>query len=286
MGRPAAGKSAAVSGAGAALPPPRITIVTPCLNAAAYLEETLDSVLSQGYAALEYVVVDGGSTDGTQDIIRRHEKHLARWVSEPDRGHADALNKGFGGTTGTVMGWLNGDDVLHRGALRLLADLFGGFPDIEWLTAQASNLDESGAVVQVQPPRAWSRLGFVSGDYRWIQQESTYWRRSLWERAGARLSDAHRLACDFELWMRFFRHARLQSCEGLVGGFRMHAGQRTAGQMDAYEREAHEIVLDELRSLTAAGAPVPDDPRWPAAPGMLRFDWRTRSFVRHGETDA
>ena len=275
-----------MSGAGAALPRPRITIVTPCLNAADYVEPTLDSVLSQGYPDLEYVVVDGGSTDGTQDIIRRHEKHLARWVSEPDRGHADAINKGFRGTTGTVMGWLNGDDVLHRGALRLLADLFGGFPDVEWLTAQASNMDASGAVVQVQPARRWSRLGFVSGDYRWIQQESTYWRRTLWERAGGGLSDAHRLACDFELWMRFFRHARLQSTEGLVGGFRMHAGQRTAGQMDAYEAEAHGIVLDELRGLMTTGAPVAGDPLWPQAPHVLRFDWRTRAFVRRADDDA
>lgn len=274
-----------MSGGNAAASWPRITVVTPCLNAARYLEETIDSVLSQGYPDLEYVVVDGGSTDGTQDIIRRHERHLARWVSEPDRGHADALNKGFAGTTGSVMGWLNGDDVLHRGALRLLALVFSGFPDVEWLTAQASQMDAEGAVVQVQPPRAWSRLGFVSGDYRWIQQESTYWRRSLWERAGGRLSDAHALACDFELWMRFFRHARLQSTDGLVGGFRMHPGQRTAGQMEAYEREAHRVVLDELRGLTPEGMPVEGDPRWPEAPAMLRFDWRTRS-LRRGQGDA
>jgi len=269
-----------VSGADAASSWPRITIVTPCLNAARYLDETIESVLSQGYPDLEYVVVDGGSTDGTQDIIRRHQRHLARWVSEPDRGHADAINKGFAGTTGSVMGWLNGDDILHRGALRLLALVFTGFPDVEWLTAQATQMDAEGAVVQVHAPRAWSRLGFVSGEYRWIQQESTYWRRSLWDRAGARLSDAHALACDFELWMRFFRHARLQSMDGLIGGFRMHPGQRTADQMGAYEGEAHAIVLDELRELMRDGLPPQDHPLWSRAPPILRFDWRTRSFVR------
>jgi glycosyltransferase involved in cell wall biosynthesis len=274
-----------VSSADAASSWPRITIVTPCLNAARYIEETLDSVLSQGYPDLEYVVIDGGSTDGTQEIIRRHERHLARWVSEKDRGHADAINKGFAGTTGAVMGWLNGDDVLHRGALRLLSLVFTGFPDVEWLTAQASQMNAEGAVVQVLPPRAWSRLGFVSGDYRWIQQESTYWRRSLWERAGGRLAEERALACDFELWVRFFRHALLHSTDGLVGGFRMHPGQRTADQLDAYEREALQVVLDELRVLMRDGMPRPDDPLWARPPDILRFDWRTRS-LRRGWGDA
>lgn len=270
----------------AGVAPPRISIVTPCLNAAEFLEEAIESILGQSYPNLEYVIVDGGSTDGTLDIIRRYASRLSSWISEPDRGHADALNKGFARTTGAVMGWLNADDVLHRGALRLLAHVFTDFPETEWLTAQASWLDATGAVVSVQPPRGWSRLGFISGDYRWIQQESTYWRRSLWERAGGRLADDVRLACDFELWMRFFRHAPLYSTDGLVGGFRMHSGQRTANQLDAYEAEAHRIVMDELRGLLVnGGLPPREHPLWAEAPPPLKYDWRTRSLRPMGSDD-
>jgi hypothetical protein len=261
----------------------RISIVTPCLNGAEYLAEAMDSVLGQGYPNLEYVVVDGGSTDGSVEIIKKRASHLAYWVSEPDRGHAHALNNGFARTTGQVMGWLNADDILHRGSLRLLAEMFGRFADVEWLTGQASHLDERGAVVDVAPPRSWSRIGFLSGDYRWIQQECTYWRRGLWERAGGRLAEEYRLACDFELWVRFFRHARLQSTTGLIGGFRFHAGQRTAERMQEYEAEAHRVITAEMRELLEKGLPPSDDGLWAGAPPVLEYDWRSRS-VRPVET--
>jgi glycosyltransferase involved in cell wall biosynthesis len=256
---------------------PRISIVTPCLNAAAFLDEALRSVLDQGYPNLEYVVMDGGSTDGTVEIIERHRDRLAYWASAPDRGHADALNRGFARTTGEIMGWLNADDVLHRGSLWLLADLFARFPEIEWLTGQPSHLDERGAVVVVHPAPAWSRLRVLSGDYRWIQQESTYWRRRLWERAGGRVAEEHPLAFDFEMWLRFFRTARLHSTEGLIGAFRFNPTQKTALQLAEYERQAHELRLHELRGLLAhseggSGPPLRDD-----TPPPLRFDWRTRS---------
>ena len=257
---------------------PRISIVTPCLNSAEYLAEAMDSVLGQGYPHLEYVVVDGGSTDGSIDIIKKNAAHLAYWVSEPDGGHAQALNKGFARTTGQVMGWLNADDILHRGALRLLAHLFTDFPSVEWVTGQASHLDDQGAVVDVAAPRAWSRIGFLSGDYRWIQQECTYWRRGLWDRAGGRLAEEYRLACDFELWVRFFRHARLQSTSGLIGGFRFHAKQRTADQIQAYEAEAHRLIMSELRPFLDKGLPPPGDDLWAAAPAILKYDWRSRSL--------
>jgi len=238
----------------------------------------MDSVLEQGYPNLEYVVIDGGSTDGSVGIIEERAARLAHWVSEPDGGHAHALNKGFSRTTGEIMGWLNADDVLHRGALRLLAQVFTELPAVEWLTGQASHLDDQGAVVEVRPPRAWSRMGFLSGDYRWIQQECTYWRRGLWERAGGRLAEEYRLACDFELWVRFFRRAALQSTTGLIGGFRFHARQRTADQMQAYEAEAGRIIGGELRELVEAGLPGAADALWAAPPPLLEYDWRRRAL--------
>jgi glycosyltransferase involved in cell wall biosynthesis len=259
---------------------PRISIVTPCKNAARYVDETLTSVLSQGYPNLEYVVIDAGSTDGTVEVIRKHEAGLAFWVSEPDKGHADALNKGFARTSGEIMGWINADDVLHPGSLKLLARLFGQFSEVDWLTGQASHLNEEGSVIGVQPAQTWTRLGFLSGDYRWIQQESTYWRRSLWERAGSRISESYDLACDFELWVRFFRHARLVATEGLVGAFRFHEDSRSRLRMHDYEREAKAIVLDELRLIRDGGSYVPSSEDAADTLPLLRFDWRTLGFGR------
>jgi glycosyltransferase involved in cell wall biosynthesis len=265
---------------------PIISIVTACYNGADYLEATIDSVLGQGYPNLEYVVVDGGSTDGSVDIIRRHASRLHWWVSEPDRGHGHALNKGFSRTAGEIMGWLNADDILLPGALSLLAHLFTAFPSVEWLTAQPCHVDPEGRVVGAYPPRRWSRLGFLTGDHTWIQQESTYWRRSLWERAGARVSDEHSMASDFELWMRFFRHAHLHSTYGLVGAFRFRPEQRTRHAMDVYEREVRMIIEDEYQHLLEVGVPPAGSGAW-ASPALLKYDWQGLRFFNsgHGAAD-
>jgi glycosyltransferase involved in cell wall biosynthesis len=276
------GSAVAAPGGASSRPWPRISIVTPCLNAVEHLDDALTSVLSQGYPNLEYVVIDGGSSDGSVDLIRKYADRLAAWVSEPDRGHAHALNKGFERTSGEIMGWINADDILHPGALRLLARLFGDFPEVEWLTGQASHLDEAGSVVSVNAAQVWTRLAFLSGDYRWIQQESTYWRRGLWERAGGRISEERELACDFELWVRFFRHAPLFSAQGLIGAFRYHEGSRSRRRIDDYEREAREIVFEELPRLLEEGLPSAGIDTLARPLPLLEFDWRTMSYRRCG----
>ena len=111
-----------------------IALVTPSFNTAPYLAETLESVLLQGYPALEYVVVDGGSTDGSVQILERYRERLHALVAEPDDGHADAINKGFALTSGSIMGWINSDDLLHRDALATVDAVFAAFPQVDWIT--------------------------------------------------------------------------------------------------------------------------------------------------------
>lgn len=238
---------------------PRISIVTPCFNQAEFLERTLDSVLSQGYPNLEYVVVDGGSTDGSVEIIRRHERHLHAWVSEPDQGHYDAVNKGFRRTTGDVMAWLNGDDLYFSFCLRTVGSIFSELPSVEWLTsAYAPTWDAAGFCIDVTPFKGFAREAFVDGanlpatklerkaGFRFIQQESTFWRRSLWERAGGAISLERDLAGDFDLWSRFYRFADLHAVTSPLGGFRQRAGQRSE-MLDAYVAQARGS-LAELRA--------------------------------------
>jgi glycosyltransferase involved in cell wall biosynthesis len=231
----------------------RISIVTPSFNQAQFLEQTIESVLRQQYSDLEYIVIDGGSTDGSVEIIRRHQSQLAYWVSEPDGGHYDAVNKGFARSTGDIMAWLNSDDLYRPTALATVAEIFSQFPEVQWITANlATTCDVHGELDALHVHRAFERESFYRGanlnNARWtygrgfVQQESTFWRRSLWELAGACLDTSYRYAADFELWARFFRHAHLFGVDAMLGTFRQQPQQRSAVHRDEYLREAERAL--------------------------------------------
>src|SRR5579871_105474 len=207
---------------------PAIALVTPVLNGAAFIEQTICSILEQRYIGLEYVVVDGGSTDGTIEIIRRYERHLQFWMSEPDAGMYDAINKGFAHCTADIMGWLNASDVLHLGALRTVGTVFNDLAAVEWITSIPTLISAEGMTVGVGSAPHWSRTRFLGGANRYIQQESTFWRRRLWDRAGGAVSTEWSNVGDFELWARFFRHAELHTVRALIGGFRAHPDSLTS----------------------------------------------------------
>jgi len=241
-----------------------ISLVTPSLNQAPFLDDALGSVLDQRDPSLEYVVADGGSTDGSVDVIEGRADRLTAWWSERDAGHADAVNKGFARTSGEIMGWLNSDDRLLPRALEVVRELFTRFPEVKWLTSGSPvMLDEEGRFVRVgrtfgfaREPyllglnglRSWSRQYFV-------QQESTFWRRGLWDAAGGALDTSFEPAADFELWRRFFDHAELWTIDTVLGAFRVHGAQRTASQLDAYREQAlRALPSSSNRTLLAARA--------------------------------
>jgi len=228
---------------------PKISVVTPNFNCSAFLEQTLLSVLDQGYPNLEYIVVDGGSTDGSLEIIERHRTRLAHVIAEPDRGHADALNKGMRLATGEVMCWINSDDLLLPGSLQRVGEMFSALPQLQWLTGQRLWMHEDGTPRTPAPLGRWSWLRFVCGDFRHIQQESTFWRRSLWQAAGGQLDESLSLANDFELWLRFFRLATLHSVDEPLGCFRTRQGQRSAASYAEYERECAAALQRFVREL-------------------------------------
>lgn len=231
---------------------PRISIITPSFNQGQFLDETIRSVLSQDYPNLDYVVMDGGSTDGSVEIIKSYESQLTYWQSQADGGQYDAINKGFAKTTGEVMGWLNSDDKYAPGALDLVAELFAQFPDIEWVTTmRAVEIDRTGQSTVYRRPDGFDRASFcrarnIPGRTRCpegtIQQESTLWRRSLWDRAGGRLDTSLEWAADFELWARFYEHAELYSVDAVIAGARRHPEQKTAQHLDDWADEAFEVL--------------------------------------------
>jgi len=232
---------------------PKISIVTPSFNQGEFLEDAIRSVVTQNYPNLEYVIVDGGSTDGSVDIITKYEKELTYWISEPDGGQYDAINRGFSKTTGDIMAWLNSDDKYTPWAFAVVGDVFSTLPEIEWLTTlYPLTWDECGRATKCFYQDGYSRQGFFRGenlpgsarDFKgFIQQESTFWRRSLWERAGGYVDTSPQFAGDYELWARFYQYTDLYAVATPLGGFREHPAQKTAHHLQDYIGEAKEVLL-------------------------------------------
>jgi glycosyltransferase involved in cell wall biosynthesis len=187
---------------------PKITVVTPSFNQGRFLEETLRSVHDQGYPNLEHIVMDGGSTDGSVEIIRRYASRLAYWVSEPDGGQTAALINGFRRATGDVLCWLNSDDLFEPWTLREVAGFFRGCPDAHVVYGDATWIDAAGRVLRPKREHAWSRFIWMY-DHNFISQPSTFWRRGVYEQVGG-LDARWNFAMDGDLWIRFAEVAPLR----------------------------------------------------------------------------
>jgi glycosyltransferase involved in cell wall biosynthesis len=231
---------------------PKISIVTSSFNQGDYLEETILSVLGQNYPNLEYIIIDGGSTDNSVDIIRKHENQLAYWTSERDRGLYDALQKGFDKATGDIMAYINSDDIYHRKSFHVVAEIFSRFTDVAWIMGLPSKIDEAGRIVSVAKYRPWSKYNYLQREYEWIQQESCFWRRRLWIQAGGKFAPALKYAGDFELWSRFFSFAQLYSLETVLGAFRTRTkDQLSVDRLGDYRAEVNAILDQRLKNLSS-----------------------------------
>jgi glycosyltransferase involved in cell wall biosynthesis len=194
--------------------------------------------------------MDGGSTDNSVEIIKKYEKYLTYWQSKPDKGQYDAINEGFRKSTGEIMAWLNSDDKYHHHALFKAAYVFTTYPHMEWITGRHTKWKPNGELMWVYPESLarFSREKFLKKAYNdpSIQQESTFWKRSLWDKAGSMIRSDLDYAGDLELWMRFFRHAQLHSVETLLGGYREHGNQKAIVSLDKYTKEAKRVLDDEI----------------------------------------
>jgi len=228
------------------------SIVTPTYNSERFLEACVRSIVDQNYPALEYIVIDGDSPDGTLNIIRRYEDRMAYWVSEPDNGMYAGIQKGFEHSHGEIMAWLNSDDMYLPWTLRVVNAIFSALPELDWITSLRPLLwNAQGLATDCMALPGFSKEGFGRGEHmpgstgymiESIQQESTFWRRSLWERAGGNLDTSLKLAGDFELWARFYQHSDLVGVRTPLGGFRVHAEQLTASKRDLYIAEARSVL--------------------------------------------
>jgi len=150
--------------------------------------------------------------------------------------------------------WLNASDVLHTSGLLVVGSVFASLPSVDWLTGRPTRLNPNGMSVDIRELPSWSRYRFLAGANKYIQQESTFWRRSLWEKAGGELNASYRDVADFDLWVRFFRHTRLYSVDALIGGYRFHSDAISSSNMERYNERCDKIIESELKSIPRAAA--------------------------------
>jgi glycosyltransferase involved in cell wall biosynthesis len=221
----------------------KITIITPSFNQVQFLEQAIDSVLSQGHRNLEYIVIDGGSTDGSVEIIKKFEKRISYWVSESDRGQSHAINKGLQRTHGEVVNWLNSDDYLEPGSLQVIEEIFSD-PSVNVVMGR-SHIVQNGKRVQVSTGTD-VYTGNVEKTLGWarIDQPETYFRKNVFDRLGSLDENLH-LVMDKEFWMRYLIRFGLEGVVKIptvLANFRWHAGSKTQTQANRFGLESNGVM--------------------------------------------
>ena len=204
---------------------PLVSIETPSNNQERYIESTIRSVFAQDYASIEYLIIDGGSTDGSQDVIRQYADRLAYWVSAPDKGQTDAINKGFSMAKGEILAWINSDDTYEPQAVTEAVAFLQAHPNVGLVYGDASFIDTRGRVTG-RFPAAQTNYRKLRRGYVHIPQQAAFWRASLWDRVGP-LDPSFFFAMDYDLWVRLARISELRYHPRVWANFRLHSGSKT-----------------------------------------------------------
>jgi glycosyltransferase involved in cell wall biosynthesis len=227
---------------------PLVSIITPSYNQARFLETTILSVLNQDYSNLEYIIVDGGSTDGSIDIIRKYEDKLAAWINEPDQGQSEAINKGFRLARGEILAWLNSDDLYYPQSVTEAVDMLLSTPQIGMVYGDTDLIDENGQVRGKFNAKQTSFQRLMRGGV-YIPQPAAFWRAELWNQVGP-LDTSFYFAMDYDLWVRFSKVAEIRYLPRLWASFRIHSAGKTTLSDDrcwpemkrVYQREGGRII--------------------------------------------
>lgn len=236
-------------------PWPKVSIVTPSYNQGQFLEETIRSILLQGYPNLEYFIIDGGSTDQSCDIIQKYEPWIDFWVSEPDNGQTDALNKGFKKTTGDIAAWLNSDDVYTKGSMIKAVDQLVRHPDAMMIYGECHYIDEFGKPIfrPTYRPKKCDYSGLLEGCF--IAQPSVFFKRLVLEHIGY-LNTSLQYCFDYDLWLSIARSFKIQYTRSKLSKFRIHGNSKTGSQTMKFIFEDFKVIDDILRNHNDAGEAI------------------------------
>ncbi len=222
---------------------PKVCIVTPSFNQRPYVEEAIRSVLLQGYPNLEYYVMDGGSADGSVDLIRKYEKWLTGWISERDHGQADAINKGFALSDAGMFGWLNSDDCLAPDALRRMVDALRREPQADFVYGDVESGPDLTSAKLWRRAEPYDLQRLITTLRMPIPQQGSLWRRSVHEKAGM-LDPRWHVVLDRDLFLRIALKCRMRCVAGVVGFFRAHALSKSAAQKMRWTEEAPRLYRE------------------------------------------
>ncbi len=217
----------------------KVSIITPSFNQSRYLEQSIRSVLEQGYPALEYFVIDGGSTDSSVDIIRRYENKLSGWVSEQDQGQADAINKGIQASSGEIVAWLNSDDIYQPGTIQKAVEAFQQHPEAGLVYGNVISIDENARSFNIQTFQPYTLEDLMS--FRIISQPAVFMRRAVLEQAGL-LDLSYHYLLDHHLWLRMAQIAPIVYIPRALAAARYHAEAKNLAHTTEFGREAFRIV--------------------------------------------
>ena len=204
---------------------PLVSIVTPSFNQRPYLEAAIRSVLDQDYPHIEYIVIDGGSTDGSLDVLRAHAAQISLWMSEPDSGQTEAINKGFSKANGDILAWLNSDDVYRPGAIREAVAYLREHAEVGMVYGDADYIDSHGRVVGQFPAAQTDGRRLMRG-YVHIPQQASFFRSRLWRMVGP-LDETYRFAMDYDLWTRLAEISTMRYVRRTWAAFRLHGTAKT-----------------------------------------------------------
>lgn len=218
---------------------PLVSVITPSYNQAAYLEQTLNSVLEQDYPRLEYFVMDGASSDGSQQIIQRYAPRLSGWLSEPDGGQAEAINKGFARAQGEIIAWLNSDDLYQPGAILQAARALQQNPQAGLVYGNVLSIDAASQPFNLQTFRPWQLPDLMR--FHIISQPAVFLRRSALQQAGA-LDPSYHLLLDHHLWLKVLRHTQAVYLPQTLAAARYHPQAKNLARTAEFGREALRLV--------------------------------------------
>jgi glycosyltransferase involved in cell wall biosynthesis len=210
---------------------PLVSIITPSYNQARFLQDTIRSVLAQDYPNFEYLICDGGSTDGSVEIIREYAPHLAWWVSEPDQGQTDAINKGFAHARGDILAWLNSDDTYNPGAVSEAVQYLQAHPKAGMVYGDANFIDEQGRIIGKFNAQQTDYTRLMRGAV-YIPQQAAFFGADLWQKVGP-LDPSYYFAMDYDLWVRLAKLAPIHYHPGRIwANFRLHGDAKTIAADD------------------------------------------------------
>ncbi|MHB0976068.1 MAG: glycosyltransferase family 2 protein [Candidatus Aquicultorales bacterium] len=223
----------------------RLSIVTPSFNQADFIEQTIRSVLEQGYPDVEHIVIDGGSTDGTLDILKKYETDV-KWISEPDKGQSHAINKGFAMARGEIIGWINSDDYYFPGAFHKAVDCLNSHPEVGLVYGYCAKVDEKGKEIEVLRSPEFDR-GLLYKNPCLIWQQSVFFRKALLDTAGL-LDDTLHYAMDYDLWIRMAKEGDFKLIPEILAAYRFSRESKSVASDQSFWLEV-DTIFDRYEEI-------------------------------------